>query len=1440
MGTRKLKIGIAVLIAITFILPTGIMASGNSNEAVESRFDINSNTQAVPADGMGVLWNDGPWPVEIISCDFPSLMAAGEYDINITLERAGFTGGTTCIVDGDLDIGYTRLLQADPAEVGAMRLHFYVAADCDNVYFYMRSMDDPIDEFDLDCGGALFDEVTGGIDIAGLGTKRVEIGIPRSMLPVGDCNELGFQVDIDIRNLVTPSQNLATVLEPEITAIVAMDCGCVPIKAFADIYRIDPTDCIEIYSTDFEDTADIYNNWEAYDLPSADGSSPDGAIDTFRWNDFKSHSSSHSFHNSLLEDTYFGNQQDSLNYIIDNSEGYENIRIEFWHWMEGEILERYSGHEEPADYGVLQYSTDGGASWDDVPYWVVDDYCEPTPEEYLYGHYSSGPWIDTVDENPDSSTYGQIVWEKVYGKLEGMDHYPTIEIRWLWFSNPCIEKGGWYIDDVYICGEKPFDPDTYMDQKYSIDAFDMCEGTMKYTFPGKYTFEEGRYVIRYWLLTEDDCHFAVSNQQNRFVQEFEVRDFCDIAVIENEILHPVGPDPYDMGDYLQVGAAITNYGTVCCTDIPVTFTIREVIEDTLFDDTMEGEYYDVSGQKGFDPYSNDAFEFGPYNAIDFGAVDRVGEWHLQSDYFFSPTHAFACNDPGTHYYSAGMSDEFVVNMELLGIHPGDYVDALDFDFTGKINININPMDRIYTVLEIGNTWISFGATSSLGWTPAYGAYTGVWVEFSMKDIIGAAAPAYGLDPNMNPIFALAGNYLDGYGDGTWDSFKSIGILLDNTARTGTNGLAGGDWTGVMLDDLKISYRNFGATVKEEIIIIDELCPGEVFHIDDCDLFTWDDMKTGQYVECKSVPLDDPNECLYINNDNELCQEFTVSTQITCIDECDVESIDYTLGEDNHWHICTSNYDNYLVIQDPETGMYGYLWNDAVMLKSDDPRDMDSPASMDWSDDTLINVNMTYMADMEGYVWDPGFIEVNPHVSETEAEGGQWYTYTGPWWTDLFYGPGTDAFGVGQDFMPFGDAYIWGDPTPWMSPNFFTGNDYFTFDTSSFVNFDTGVYLDAVEPTFTDDMGFRFRFSSDSSWEEGGWYIDDISVWGANSGMIYEDNPCDDMDRFILQDQLGGDWWWQSGPSCWTCSNNLGGFIPNDVNTALVWTVDMDHAYKASLGVNIAYDLEAGYDYAYLEISNDGGNTWLPCRGYTGVGVDTVPLDLTKYIDQTILIRVRVETDEAVTSNYVTVCDMCITGFVDLEPPKTVGTISGTVLYGWYSSAVTFKATCSDDVSGCAATYYKIDGGSQLTYTNPVTINTNGEHQIEFWSVDNVGNEEVHQFTPKFKIDTGAAPSVSITAPTSGLYLFGNKLLDMSKTIIIGGFSVQATASDADSGVYSVTFQLDGTTFGESTTAPYTAYCGLKHTGAGTITAIAEDFTGQTAQATLSVTYFKFL
>ena len=102
------------------------------------------------------------------------------------------------------------------------------------------------------------------------------------------------------------------------------------------------------------------------------------------------------------------------------------------------------------------------------------------------------------------------------------------------------------------------------------------------------------------------------------------------------------------------------------------------------------------------------------------------------------------------------------------------------------------------------------------------------------------------------------------------------------------------------------------------------------------------------------------------------------------------------------------------------------------------------------------------------------------------------------------------------------------------------------------------------------------------------------------------------------------------------------------------------------------------------------------------------------------------------------------------------------------------------------------------------------------------------------------PTVSLTAPEPGLYLFGIKLLPTSKIIIIGAFIVEATASDAESGIYRLQFYLDGELFAEDTEPPFSVYCAIKHMGAGIIKVVAEDFVHNAAEDTLEITYYNFL
>jgi hypothetical protein len=301
----------------------------------------------------------------------------------------------------------------------------------------------------------------------------------------------------------------------------------------------------------------------------------------------------------------------------------------------------------------------------------------------------------------------------------------------------------------------------------------------------------------------------------------------------------------------------------------------------------------------------------------------------------------------------------------------------------------------------------------------------------------------------------------------------------------------------------------------------------------------------------------------------------------------------------------------------------------------------------------------------------------------------------------------------------------------------------------------------------------------------------------------------------------------------------------------------------------------------LEFSADGGSNWyvlekietiqsLVVGGYTfydsikdsifqnkdngnivdpAIGCVVGSFDMTPWAGESILVRVRVDNVGYDTNNdgvpdtwydgWVCVNDFEIWGKSDYKAPTATISLSGSLIgHGLYAGPVTVTIQGFDD-NAVGAIHYILDGTKTVVSGAKATfkVSADGDHTVEYWAVDASGNEGPHG-TISFSID-GTAPTVAITAPTAGLYLFGNKLLSMSKPIIIGAFNIEATASDAQ-GVYVVKFLLDGSVISEDTTAPYSAYCAVKHMGAGTIKVIAEDGVGNTAEDTLDITYFKFL
>jgi hypothetical protein len=389
----------------------------------------------------------------------------------------------------------------------------------------------------------------------------------------------------------------------------------------------------------------------------------------------------------------------------------------------------------------------------------------------------------------------------------------------------------------------------------------------------------------------------------------------------------------------------------------------------------------------------------------------------------------------------------------------------------------------------------------------------------------------------------------------------------------------------------------------------------------------------------------------------------------------------------------------------------------------------------------------------------------------------------------------------------------------------------------------------------DEIALRFRSYSDENTEYRGFLVTNMTIlnlfnqteWCQEEFCDFEDD-FDNLDNWCCEnffDGYGDYWEYNSMNNEWCIDVPLPALPIND---ELVWATEIADAYEAYFTFEQEH-VFGTYALGYLEISADGGNQWFILdvfSGDSGGWIQADTYDLSFWAGQNILIRFRFWGGHStyVSGGHWCVRDLVITGKIDDSDPNSTITMTGTMTdSGWYSTPVQCTIVATDVGAGMGEIHYILDGSETVVSgeTATFTVSGNGAHNLEFWAVDLMGNEEMpHNTVPTFRIDSGSPPTVAITAPGPGLYLFGNKILDMAKPFIIGAFDVEATASDAESGIYKVSFFLDGDKLADDTEQPYGAYVCVKHMGAGTLKAIAEDFSGNTAEDTLDVTYYKFL
>ena len=132
-------------------------------------------------------------------------------------------------------------------------------------------------------------------------------------------------------------------------------------------------------------------------------------------------------------------------------------------------------------------------------------------------------------------------------------------------------------------------------------------------------------------------------------------------------------------------------------------------------------------------------------------------------------------------------------------------------------------------------------------------------------------------------------------------------------------------------------------------------------------------------------------------------------------------------------------------------------------------------------------------------------------------------------------------------------------------------------------------------------------------------------------------------------------------------------------------------------------------------------------------------------------------------------------FDDTTPPVTTCTLNPPEPNGengWYVSDVKVTLNATDDMSGVNVTYWRIDGGAYQIYTEPFNVPTDGEHTVEYRSVDNAGNVEDWK-SVEFKIDQ-TPPMIDLT-------------WENSDNVYIG---FTATCSEATSGIDRVEFYMN--------------------------------------------------
>jgi PKD repeat protein len=220
----------------------------------------------------------------------------------------------------------------------------------------------------------------------------------------------------------------------------------------------------------------------------------------------------------------------------------------------------------------------------------------------------------------------------------------------------------------------------------------------------------------------------------------------------------------------------------------------------------------------------------------------------------------------------------------------------------------------------------------------------------------------------------------------------------------------------------------------------------------------------------------------------------------------------------------------------------------------------------------------------------------------------------------------------------------------------------------------------------------------------------ISTFLTAQNIVFSDN----FESSTTNWSLSGSWGLSTSSShsaTHSLSESPSGNYANNLNyiTATMYTgVDLTSALSADLSFWAKYNIEAGFDYMYVDVSANGGTTWVNIASFDGVLTTWTQFNysLGGYVgNSNVKVRFRFYSDGAVNFDGMYIDDFVITSdTVDNASPLVLHT--APVFYDGTSFQDSVMADLID-ISGIstAELMYSVDGGS---YTTISGSNTSGD------------------------------------------------------------------------------------------------------------------------------------